>query len=99
MIVVKFSAAWCGPCKMLKPIFEKISNNEEFKEKYKFIEVDIDSEDTIELLNSTPNELSIRYMIRNIPTIIVLDDKFDIIDRKVGFLTESELIDFLKKIK
>lgn len=99
MIVVKFSAAWCGPCKMLKPIFEKISNNEEFKEKYKFIEADIDSEDKIELLNSTPNELSIRYMIRNIPTIIVLDDKFDIIDRKVGFLTESELIDFLKKIK
>ena len=38
--ILQFSASWCGPCKVLKPIMEKLSD--EFKEKANFYYADID---------------------------------------------------------
>lgn len=38
--VVDFFATWCGPCKMLAPVFEELGN--EMKEKANFFKVDID---------------------------------------------------------
>ena len=38
--ILQFSAAWCGPCKVLKPIMEKLSD--EFKDKANFYYADID---------------------------------------------------------
>ena len=37
--VVQYSAAWCGPCKSLKPIMDKLS--EEYKDRAKFFYADI----------------------------------------------------------
>jgi len=39
--VVDFSATWCGPCQMLKPVLESVS--EDFDGKVKFFAVDVDS--------------------------------------------------------
>lgn len=41
LVAVKFFAEWCGPCKMMKPIFKKFSEDEKYK-NIKFIEVDVD---------------------------------------------------------
>ena len=38
--ILQFSASWCGPCKVLKPIMEKLSD--EFKDKANFYYADID---------------------------------------------------------
>ena len=39
--VVDFSATWCGPCQMLKPVFQEVSSD--FEGKVKFFSVDVDS--------------------------------------------------------
>ena len=71
LAVVDFSATWCGPCKMLAPILEEIS--EEMTD-VAFYQVDVDDED----------RLAIKYGITNIPAVLVMKDgvKQDIL---VGF--------------
>lgn len=58
--VVDFYADWCGPCKMIAPIFEELS------EKYDatFIKVNVETCDYV----------AVKYGVRNIPTILILDD-------------------------
>lgn len=60
-VVVDFSATWCGPCKMLAPVLEQVS--EEMTE-VSFFNVDVDE---------TPN-LATKYGITNIPALLVLKD-------------------------
>lgn len=95
MYIVKFSSTWCPPCKLLKPIFEKISKKDEYKDKI-FIEVDVEGSDKVEELDAYPNDLSIRYMIRNVPTILFLNDKKEEIKRIVGFKDENSLENEIK---
>lgn len=58
-VVVDFWAAWCGPCKMMAPIFERVTAEEE--PAMRFLKVDTDRE----------TELAARYGIRSIPTLMV----------------------------
>ena len=60
--VVDFSAQWCGPCHMMEPVLEQIS--EELEGKMKFFNVDIDEN----------MELAQEYMITYIPALLVLKD-------------------------
>jgi len=78
--ILYFSAAWCGPCRMLAPRMEKLSG--EGKINYQKIDVDSDS------------ELSIKYGVRNIPTLILVDENGESQGRKVGVLPEQQIIDF-----
>ena len=61
-IVVDFWAPWCGPCKMLTPIFEKIS--EEYEDEIKFLKVNVDENPAT----------AIKYNIQWIPSILVFKD-------------------------
>ena len=63
-----FSADWCQPCKQLGPIMERVSQNIPVQK----INVDND-----------PN-LSKRYGVRNVPTVILVRDGGVEIDRKLG---------------
>jgi len=78
--ILYFSAAWCGPCRMLAPRMEKLSG--EGKINYQKIDVDSDT------------ELSIKYGVRNIPTLILVDENGEAQGRKVGVLPEQQIIDF-----
>lgn len=46
MNILKFSAQWCMPCKMMKPIFKEVSKDEKYK-NIDFIEIDIEDENLI----------------------------------------------------
>ena len=79
MKLIKFSAAWCGPCKTLKPVFEKVVTDN----NYNATEVDID-DDTDDLVS--------KYGIRNVPTIIITDDNGDMLGRLVGMQSAENIV-------
>ena len=81
--VVQFSAAWCGPCKSLKPIMDKLS--EEYKDRAKFFYADIE--------DSAINTAS-GAGIRGVPTVIIYR-KGQEVDRKVGGVQEGNMREFL----
>lgn len=58
--VKKFSASWCGPCKMLAPVMDNISRNPNFSD-VRFTNVDVDEQ----------FEIASKYGIRSVPTVII----------------------------
>tara|TARA_A100000172_G_scaffold64246_1_gene43705 strand:+ start:205 stop:450 length:246 start_codon:yes stop_codon:yes gene_type:complete len=75
--ILYFSAAWCGPCKTLGPIMESASGQVNYQK------VDVDSNP----------ELSAKYGIRNIPTMVLVENGVEI-KRKVGVLTKEQILNF-----
>lgn len=71
LVVIDFWAEWCGPCKMVGPIIEQIS--EEYKEKVVVGKLDVDSND----------ETTSKYGIRNIPTVLFIKNG-TVVDKVVG---------------
>ncbi len=59
LVVMDFFATWCGPCKMLTPIFESLSK--EMSDKVDFAKIDIDRS----------LELAQEYEIVSVPTMII----------------------------
>lgn len=70
-VMVDFWAAWCGPCRMVGPIIEQISD--EYKGKALVGKVDVDAH----------QEYAAKYGVRNIPTVLVFKNG-EIINRQVG---------------
>ena len=70
--VVDFSATWCGPCRMLAPILEEIS--EEMAGKANFYNVDVDE----------CNGLAMGFGISSVPTVLILKNG-KVADHSVGF--------------
>ena len=70
--VVDFSATWCGPCRMLAPVLEQLS--EELGSKVKFYNVDVDDD----------GALAAGFFISSVPTVLLLKNG-KIVDRSVGF--------------
>jgi thioredoxin 1 len=71
-VLVDFSAEWCPPCKMLKPVIERMSL--EYGEKMDFFGVDTDNN----------IELSQKFMISGVPTMIFFKDGKEV-KKLVGF--------------
>ncbi len=79
-VVVDFFATWCGPCKMLSPVYDSLG--EQMKEKTEFLKVDIDQS----------MELAQRFSVTTVPTVIVFKDGKEM-DRLVGFIPKNNLQD------
>lgn len=58
-VVVDFTAAWCGPCKLLDPVVKQLA--QEWGEKVKVVKLDVDS---------NPN-LAMQYQVMGVPTLIL----------------------------
>ena len=82
--VVDFNATWCGPCKMLGPVLEEVS--EELGSKVAFFAVDVDDNQS----------LAIKNKIQSIPAIVIYKDG-EPVDRQIGFLPKAQLVDFISK--
>ena len=76
--VIDFWAEWCGPCRMIAPIIEKLSD--EYKDKALIGKVDVDNNP----------EVAFKYGIRSIPTILILKDGEEV-KRHVGYTTQANL--------
>ncbi|MFS4456071.1 thioredoxin [Maribacter sp. 2304DJ31-5] len=70
-VVVDFWAAWCGPCRMVGPIIDEVSN--EYEGKAVVGKVDVDAN----------QEFAAKYGVRNIPTVLVFKNG-EIVNRQVG---------------
>ena len=82
-VLVDFWADWCGPCKMLMPILDKLAR--EYDGKFQVAKVDTESE----------RELATTYGVRSLPTVKVFRDGVEV-DEFMGALPESgvrEVID------
>ncbi|MEQ2456328.1 thioredoxin [Flavonifractor hominis] len=76
LAMVDFWASWCGPCKMLSPVIERLA--EQYEGKALVGKVNVDDE---------PN-LAMRFGVMSIPTVVFLKDGKEI-DRKVGVMPEA----------
>lgn len=79
--VLIFSAPWCGPCKMYKPMVEAYSDEHNFTVEY--INID-DDEDTAK-----------KYGVRGVPTTIILDKDDNVAATKVGALARNVFDEFV----
>ena len=76
-VMVDFWAAWCGPCRMVGPIIDELS--EEYDGKAIIGKIDIDSN----------QQYAAQFGVRNIPTVLVFKDG-ELVDRKVGVSSKND---------
>ena len=84
--IVKFATTTCPPCKMLKPIFEKMSTKDEL-DNVVFIAADA---------NEHPQ--AYEYGVSSVPTLLFFNGE-KVLGQNVGFVPEQQLTDFLKKLE
>jgi len=81
-VVVDFWAEWCGPCKMIGPALEELS--EEYDGKIKFAKVNVDENPT------SPMTLG----VRGIPALFMFKDG-EVVSNKTGAAPKSALQDWI----
>lgn len=81
-VLVDFYADWCGPCKMMGPVVEEISNEED---GVKVCKINIDEE----------IELAQRFGVMSIPTFIAVKDG-EIAGKQIGAVPKSALVNLVK---
>ncbi|WP_266169550.1 thioredoxin [Dyella subtropica] len=83
-ILVDFWATWCGPCKTLGPMLEKLAA--EFNGAFRLAKVDVDKN----------QQLAAMFGVRSIPTVVLVKDG-QILDGFTGALPEGQLREFLSR--
>lgn len=81
-VLVDCYAPWCGPCKMLSPIIDMLS---EEIENYEFYKLNVDD----------AQDVASEYGIMSIPTLLIFENG-EKVNQLVGFVSKEELEDILK---
>ena len=81
MVLADFNADWCGPCRMLRPTLEEISNE---NKDIKVVSINIDSED----------ELAEKYNVSSIPCLVLFDKGVEI-KRNIGLVSKDVINDMI----
>ena len=85
LVLVDFYATWCGPCKMMHPVIEKIAND---YSNLKIIKIDVDKHD----------DIARQYGVMSIPTLILFKDS-EIVEKNIGFTPQEILTTWIEKNK
>jgi len=86
-VVVEFWAPWCGPCRMLKPIFEKVANGN--STDIQMYTMNIDEGDN--------KEIAIEYGVRSIPAIKTFDGS-ELRETSVGVVSEERIKELVSSL-
>lgn len=81
-VLVDFWASWCGPCQMLGPVIDEVS---EEVDGVKVCKINVDEQP----------ELAVRYGVMTIPTLIVFR-KGEVDKKSIGFISKDEVLELLK---
>jgi len=84
-VIVDFWAAWCGPCKMLAPVFEKVSKE---VADIDFVKCDVDAN----------GELSNGLGVRSIPTLVIFKNGKEAA-RYSGYMSADALKSWIESVK
>ena len=76
-LFISFTASWCGPCRMLAPVLESLSDRDDFK----IVKVDVDAEPA----------LAMQFGIESIPTLLVFRNG-QLVNRSVGLVSQPEIL-------
>ena len=82
--VVDFFATWCGPCKMLAPVFQEVGN--ELEGKANFYKIDIDQS----------LDIARQFSVSTVPTVIIFRNG-EPIERLVGFMPKENLLSKIRE--
>ncbi len=80
-VLVDFYADWCGPCRMLGPVLEEISDEGIIK----IVKVNVDKDE----------DVTRKYGVMSIPTLILFENGTEI-KRNTGFIPKEEVMQFIK---
>ena len=80
LVIVDFWAVWCGPCRMIAPILDQIS--EEMADKVTVVKCNVDD----------CEDVAMRYRIMNIPTLLFFKNG-EMVDRSVGAVPKAALVE------
>lgn len=83
--IIKFSADWCGPCKMLKPIWDNLTRT---LNDVDFIPVNVDNDP----------DMAARFKIQAIPTLVFVKDGAEV-QRITGLVKEAEIIKVVDSLR
>lgn len=83
-VLVDFWAEWCGPCKMIGPILEELTD--ELGDKIKIAKIDVDDN----------NQTAAKYAIRSIPTLIIVKGG-NVQAQHIGAASKAQIQEFINK--
>jgi thioredoxin 1 len=84
-LMVEFWAEWCGPCKMMKPIFEKVASTNQSDVKMYTLNID------------NNREVAMSLGIRSIPTVKMFNAG-QVVETKIGLLSENQINDLVTEL-
>ena len=90
MKIIDLSATWCGPCKVFANTFAKVKEKYE-SENVQFLSYDVEEDDE-------GVDLSEKYIIRNVPTVLIIDDNGKELGRVSGNVPQYTLEDKIKDL-
>ncbi|WP_036383904.1 thioredoxin [Muricauda sp. MAR_2010_75] len=83
LVLIDFSAEWCGPCKMLAPILKEVKD--ELGNSVKIVKIDVDKNQS----------LANQYQVRGVPTMLLFR-KGQQLWRQSGVLQKSEIVQVVR---
>jgi thioredoxin 1 len=86
LVIIDFSAIWCGPCKSLEPTINELEV--EYKDQVVIGKLDIEEND----------ETTAKYGIRNIPTLLFFKNG-ELVDKLVGSTTKEKIVEKINLLK